>query len=100
MANGNGDSVRAWFPLIAMMLGLAVTWGSLQTQVNANEEAVKKLEEKDDSDDVKHTQDKVKIEVLATKQSAILEDVQEIKEVQKDQSKKLDAIIDKLNQLD
>jgi len=100
VANGNGDTIRSWWPVLVMMMGLAVTWGSLQTRVNANEKAVNDIQKEDAADDAQRTTDKVKIEVLATKQSAILEDVQEIKETQKDQSKKLDAIINKLNQLD
>lgn len=100
MANGNGETIRAWWPALVMMMGLAVTWGSLQTQVSANEQAVNELKKEDAADDANRTTDKVKIEVLATKQSAILEDVQEIKESQKEQSKKLDAIIDKLNEID
>lgn len=75
----------------------------MQTQVSAHEQKIEKLENESSRHDVKETQDTIKIEVLATKQSAILEDVKEIKEdnkeireEQKEQSKKLDAILQKL----
>lgn len=100
MANGNGEALKSWYPLIAMLIGLAVTWGSLQTQVNAIEEAVKELKETREVANQSATTEKIRVEVLATKQTAILDDVKEIKETQKDQGKKLDQIINKLNQLD
>ena len=100
MANGNGDAIKGWMPVIVVLCGLAVTWGSLQTQVSANEDAIKEIEAEDKVDDADNEKDKIKIEVLATKQSAILDDVGEIKEEQKEQGKKLDKILEKLNESD
>ena len=98
MANGNVEHIRNWLPLVAMMCGLAVTWGSLQTQVSAHEDDLEELRANEKVHDDKETVDTIKIEVLSTKQTAILDDVAEIKGQLKEQDKKLDKIIDKLNE--
>ena len=92
MGNGNGETVRAWWPLLAALLACAVTWGSMQSQLAALADEV----DEQHQEDVRATQaenaNKVKVEVLATKQQAILDDVKEIKDEQKEQGEQLDRI--------
>lgn len=75
-----------------MITGLAVTWGSLQSQVQVLAEEVKELKVEDTRAGVEESENKVKVEVLATKQQAILDDVKEIKDEQKEQGEQLDRI--------
>lgn len=92
MANGNGETIKGWWPVLVMITGLAVTWGSLQSQVQVLAEEVKELKVEDTRAGVEESENKVKVEVLATKQQAILDDVKEIKDEQKEQGEQLDRI--------
>lgn len=98
MANGNGEMVKQWWPMILFFLGLAVTWGSSQSQLQALADDVAEIKKEAGADHSASNRDRVKVKALETRQEAILQDVQEIKESQKDQSRKLDRIIEKLNE--
>ena len=100
MANGNGEMVKQWWPMILFFLGLAVTWGSSQSQLQALAEDVAEIKADDNTAHAESRRDQLKVKALETRQEAILQDVQEIKESQKEQSKKLDRIIQKLNESD
>lgn len=82
MANGNGEAIRSWWPVIIVLAGMAIAWGSMQSQVQVLAEEVKELSDADKAHDAKEAEGTTKVEVLTTKQNAILEDVNEIKETQ------------------
>lgn len=98
MSNGNGETIKNWLPLVAMMCGLAVTWGSLQSQVSAHEDKIDKIEKKEAADTRETNLDRLKVAEVATRQEAIQDDVDDIKATLKEQDKKLDKIIEKLNE--
>jgi len=88
MANGRG--IMYYWPVIFLAVTTLVSGGGLLTQVNALADDVEKMEAKEA--DLEN-----KVTTLATKQDAIKEDIDEIKEEQKEQSRKLDRILEKLN---
>lgn len=96
MANGNGETIMKIWPIAVVALGLAVTWGTSQTQLSVLAEEVKELQEDQAKHDAKEARDSTEVEVLKANQRAIKEDVEEIKEIQKEQDKKLDQILDEL----
>lgn len=98
MANGNGDTLRAWWPILVVVAAGFISWGTLQTQVTALADDVEKIE-KDQSEDTRQSvTERLKVRSLEERQQTIQRDVEQIKEVQKEQSKKLDAILEKLNE--
>ena len=82
MPNGNGETIRSWWPVIIVLAGMAIAWGSMQSQVQVLADEGKELSDADKKHDAKEARDTTKVEVLSTKQEAILEDVKEIKETQ------------------
>ena len=100
MANGNGDVLRQWWPMIAAAFLVAVSWGTMQSQVNTLAEEVtevKKIEADQQRQDVT---ERLKVRSLEERQKSIQDDVEEIKQEQKEQGKKLDKILEKLNESD
>lgn len=96
MANGEMDSFRRWVPVIVLVCGLAVSWGTFQTQLSVLADDVTELKEEDDAHNDREALDKAELAAVKANQQAIKEDVKEIKERQKDQDKKLDKILDEL----
>lgn len=90
------ESLRRWMPVLVLACGLAVSWGSFQTQLNvlADEVVELKVEDKDHND--QQVVDQAELAALKANQKAIKEDVQEIKEAQKEQNQKLDKILEEL----
>ena len=98
----NGDDVRNgviryWqvFTVIGVFL---VGWGTLKTEVSGLQQAV--ADEKQTAREQTEKQNNVEKSIvrIETKQERIRQDVDEIKESQKAQSKKLDEILRKLNE--
>lgn len=96
MANGNGETIMKVWPILVVALGLAATYGSSQTQLNTLADEVETLKESDTKHNAKEAKDSTEVEVLKANQEAIKDDIEEIKEVQKDQDKKLDKILDEI----
>ena len=96
MANGNGETIMKVWPILVVALGLAATYGSSQTQLNTLADEVETLKESDNKHNAKEAKDSTEVEVLKANQEAIKDDIEEIKEVQKDQDKKLDKILDEI----
>lgn len=86
----NGDEIKSWIPLMVMLLGLAVTWGSLQTQVSAQEDRINKIEDTEGEKNRTRNTDRLKVAEVATRQEAIQDDVKEIKQ-------KVEQILEKLD---
>jgi hypothetical protein len=83
VANDNKEGIHLWWPVIVVLTSMAIAWGSMQSQVQVLADEVKELSEEEKKHDAKEAADSTKVEVLTTKQEAILEDVGEIKETQK-----------------
>ena len=92
--------VRRWLPAILVAFGLAVSWGSFQTQLDVMAEEVAELKSGDRGHDATDAQTQIEIEVLKTNQKAIKEDVEDIKQEQrefkKETNEKLNEILDEL----
>lgn len=98
MANGNGLTFREWVPTLALIIPVAVAWGIMQASVTSLAEDVKKIEKEQTEDTRETVSERLKVRTLEERQQTIQRDVSEIKEEQKEQSKKLDAILEKLNE--
>lgn len=98
MANGNGDILRAWWPILIVAAGGLVSWGTLQSQVSEVKKDVTKIEAEQAEDTRENVTERLKVRSLEERQQTIQRDVAEIKEEQKEQSKKLDAILEKLSE--
>ena len=90
------DSLRRWMPVIVLVCGLAVTWGSVQTQLNVMAQEVVELRGEDKDQKNQEVIDQAEISALKATQRAIKEDVEDIKEAQKEQNQKLDKILEEL----
>ena len=94
----NGDALRNWWPILTVAAAMLISWGSTQNQLAAMAEDIEEQKVEDARSAAAETATKVKVEVLATKQQVILDDVQEIKEEQKQQGRQLDRIEQLLRQ--
>lgn len=98
--NMNGETIRRWLPAILVAMGLAVSWGSIQTQLDVMADEVSELKSDDRDHDTVDAETAVEIEVLKTNQEVIKEDVEDIKEEQrafkKETNEKLNQILDEL----
>ncbi len=90
------DSLRRWLPVIIVAGGLAVSWGTFQTQLTVLADEVTELRTADANSGRREAQDKAEVAELKANQRAIKEDIQEIKENQKEQGQKLDKILEEL----
>ena len=98
MSESNGETLRRWLPALFVAFGLAVSWGSIQTQLSVMAEEVSELKEEDADHNTRERVDKAELAAVKATQQSIKEDVEEIKETQKEQDKKLDKILDELRQ--
>lgn len=96
MANGNGETIMKFWPILIVAFGLAVSWGSSQTQLSALAQEVDNLKKADVRHDAKEAADSTEVQVLKANQQTIKEDIRDIKETQKEQSKKLNEILAEL----
>ena len=98
MGNGdmNGEAIRKWLPTFLVALGLAVTWGSTQTQLDVLADEVQELNDENDTHNQRERGVDREVAALKANQEAIKEDVEEIKETQKEQDKKLDKILEEI----
>lgn len=94
--NMNGETVRRWLPAMIVGFGLAVSWGSFQTQLDVMADEVSELKADNSEHDNREADQNVQVEVLKTNQESIKSDIEEIKEAVKEQDKKLDKILDEL----
>ena len=103
---GNGDidvsteTVRRWLPTLVVAFGLAVSWGTMQTQLDVLADEVKELNNEDTEHNRRERAVDKEVAALKANQEAIKEDVGEIKERQKEQDKKLDKILEELRNND
>ena len=102
MPNGTSKEsplVRYW-QVIVVMVTIVFAGGSLKFQVDAIEEAV--AENHEQIEEVKDHESDVKAEIaeIKTDQKHLKEDIGEIKDEQKEQGKKIDKILEKLNDSD
>ena len=103
---GNGDTdvstetVRRWLPTLVVAFGLAVSWGTMQTQLDVLADEVKELNDENDVHNQRERGVDREVAALKANQEAIKEDVGEIKERQKEQDKKLDKILEELREQD
>lgn len=104
MGNGDPDvsteTVRRWLPTLVVAFGLAVSWGTMQTQLDVLAEEVKELNAEDSAHNRRDNDSNREVAELKATQRAIKEDVEEIKERQKEQNKKLDQILNELRNHD
>lgn len=98
MANGNGETIMKIWPILVVALGLAVSWGTSQTQLSVLADEVESLKKSDTLHNAKEARDSTEVEVLKANQQSIKEDIKEIKEAQKEQDKKLDQILRELRE--
>lgn len=83
-------------PVVILVCGLAVSWGTFQTQLSVLADDVTELKNEDNAHDKRAAVDKAELIAVKANQQAIKEDVEEIKERLKEQNQKLDKILDEL----
>lgn len=91
--------VRYW-QLIVVMVPLVFGGGSLYFQVNAMADELADAKAEEERKEVRRDITERKLTAIDERQKALTEDVQELKDSVKEQDKKLDKIIEKLNELD
>ena len=89
--------IRYW-QLIVVLMGLGVSAGVMQTQLNVLAQEVNEQSTEIHAVEEKEQNTATDVATIKATQEAIKDDVEEIKEDLKDQDKKLDRIIDKLNE--
>ena len=98
MTNGDlkNGFIRYW-QLAVVIVGMAAGYGALKADVNNLHNVVtqQQIDSKDEQAK-SHETDKTIVRIDTT-QKQLVKDVDEIKEEQKDQSKKLDKILEKLS---
>lgn len=94
------ETVRRWMPTLVVAFGLAVSWGTMQTQLDVLAEEVQELSDENNVHNQRERTVDKEVAALKANQEAIKEDVGEIKEAQKEQDKKLDKILEELRKID
>ena len=92
------NGVARYWQAIIVMVGIILAWGNLQYDVAALQQAMADEKVTTSSQDKKQNEVEKAIVKIETTQKAMQEDVGEIKAEQKEQSDKLDKIIEKLSE--